>query len=158
MSPSAPHPDPDAGTHRAHRRPTGLESLTNSDESELAQAREGRQLGGREGSVGQRRGLPDGCARTSIFRRPRRPQLYRRADQGVATETVNCEDPTILTATKSDIGALARLVEQFLPTSAHVNSYEESRTHGRATGTPNHVYGRGHHSYHRVCARGILLP
>ena len=63
-------------------RPFGQEPLTDSDQAEFLQAREGRQIGAVEGSVGHVEVFLMASVRTSIIGRPRRLSRHRRAHPG----------------------------------------------------------------------------
>ena len=78
-----------------------IESLAYRDKSELVQAREGRQVRGREGSVKHVEVFPMRCVGTLIFGRPRHlpgrdalttTRLPARTP-GTTTYTINCEEP-----------------------------------------------------------------
>lgn len=76
-------------------RPLGREALTDGDQTEFVQAREGRQIGAVEGSVGHVEVFLMASVRTSIIGRPRRLSRHRRAHPTLRSYTLICEEPEI---------------------------------------------------------------
>src|SRR5699024_8456927 len=74
-------------------RPLGREPLPYSDQAQLLQAREGRQIGVVKGSVGHVEVFRMASVGTSIIGRPRRLSRHRRAHPATRTYTLRCEEP-----------------------------------------------------------------
>jgi len=71
----------------------GRDALPDSDQAEIVQAGESRQIRGREGSVGHVEVFQMASVRTSIIGRPRRLSRHRRAHPVTRTYTLRCEEP-----------------------------------------------------------------
>src|SRR5699024_7848725 len=67
--------------------------LPYSDQAQLLQAREGRQIGVVKGSVGHVEVFRMASVGTSIIGRPRRLSRHRRAHPATRTYTLRCEEP-----------------------------------------------------------------